>query len=241
MPHDQDRITGRNVDPSAIVEEAERLGCRSIAFTYTEPTIYLEYARDIARLGRDRGLKGVFVTNGYLTEEALMAIQPHLDAASVDLKAFREVTYRRHIGGRLEPILDTLRRMRRLGIWLEVTTLVVPGVNSDSEELADMAGFIAGELGEETPWHLSAFHPSYRMADVPPTKACTLERVVDIGREAGLHYVYVGNVPGHHHQDTFCPSCGRVLIVRRGFGVASDGIAGGSCSGCGMSIPGVGL
>jgi len=238
MRRERHLIMGSEASPAEIVAEAERAGCRSIAYTYTEPTIFSEYAYDTSRLAQASGLANVYVTNGYMTTEMLETFHPYLDAANVDLKAFRDQTYKKYIGAKLQPVLDTLKVMKRLGIWLEVTTLVIPGVNDDPLELRDAAQFVAHELGVETPWHISRFFPAYKMMDIPPTPMETLARAREIGLAEGLHYVYVGNVAGE--ADTFCHSCGRPLIRRSTFAVLENLVKpGGRCPDCGESIAGI--
>ncbi|MFW6159147.1 MAG: AmmeMemoRadiSam system radical SAM enzyme [Planctomycetota bacterium] len=240
MPRDRHVIGGEEASPDEIVSDAREKGCRSIAYTYTEPTIFFEYACDAARLAHDAGLANLFVTNGYMTEAALETIHPYLDAANVDVKGFRDETYRKYTGARLGPVLDSLRTLRRLGIWLEVTTLVIPEINDDTAELEDMADFVASELGPDTPWHISRFFPAGRMTDVPPTPPAALERAAQIGREAGLRYVYGGNVADE--VDTRCPDCGRVVLRRRRFEVLENTLEpGGLCPDCGGRIAGVDL
>lgn len=248
MPRDRGEIRGYHTSAEAVVEAARRAGSRSIAYTYTEPTIFFEYTYDIARLAQQMGIASVYVTNGYMTPEMLELFQgvandhePWLDAANVDLKAFREETYRRVCGARLQPVLDALKLMKQLGVWVEVTTLVVPDLNDSEEELDDIARFIAVELGEETPWHVSRFHPDYKMRDRGPTSEATLRRAYDLGRQAGLRYVYVGNLPGAGLENTPCPSCNRTVIGRKGFWVTERRLRGGSCAYCGAAIDGVGL
>lgn len=166
---------------------------------------------------------------------------PYLDAANVDLKAFREKTYHRYVGARLKPVLDTMKLMKKLGIWLEVTTLVIPDLNDDPAELRDAARFIAQELGVDTPWHISRFFPAYRMANIPPTPLATLQQARQIGHEEGLQYVYVGNISVEGGSDTFCPRCGRTLIRRHGFDVSFNQVDKDSCPSCGATIAGIGL
>jgi len=240
MPREQHLIMGEEASPKEIVFAAQRLGCHSIAYTYTEPTVFFEYSYDIARLAHDVGLADVYITDGYMTEEMLEMFCPYLDAANVDLKAFRDETYRRLVGARLQPVLDTLKTMKRLGIWLEVTTLVIPGVNDDPEELRDVADFVVKELGPNTPWHISRFFPAYKMQDVPLTPLETLRQAREIGLEAGLHYVYVGNIPGEG-EDTICYHCGQLLIRRFGFSGIENYVRDGSCPRCGMPVAGVGM
>ena len=240
MPREQHLIAGEKVSPEQVVAAAQWAGCRSIAYTYTEPTIFFEYAYDTALLAHEAGLANIYVTNGYMTEEMLETFHPYLDAANVDLKAFCDETYRKYVGARLHPVLNSLKAMKRRGIWLEVTTLVIPGINDDPAELRDAAQFIAHELGVDTPWHISRFFPAYKMMDVPPTPIETLRRAREIGLTEGLHHIYVGNVPDDGSQDTICPGCGRVLIRRRGF-VTTNRVRDGRCPDCGTSLAGIGV
>lgn len=240
MPRDRHLIMGEELAPADIVSAAGRAQCRSIAYTYTEPTIFAEYAHDTAVFAHAAGLLNAFVTNGFMTPEMLDDFHPYLDAANVDLKAFRDEFYRHMCGARLEPVLDSLRHMKRLGIWVEVTTLVIPGANDDPAELRDIAAFIAGELGPETPWHVSRFHPTYKLTDRPSTPVSSLEMAYNIGREAGLHYVYMGNVPGQG-ETTFCHACGTSLVERIGFQILSYRIHEGKCPQCGTPVAGLEL
>ena len=229
-------IGGEPFPPEAVVRAALDQGCRSISYTYTEPTVFFEYAFDTARLARAAGLANNFVTNGYMTPEALEAVGPYLDAANVDLKAFKDETYKKVCGARLAPVLESIRRMRELGIWAEVTTLVVPGLNDGADELSAIARFIAS-VDPEIPWHVSRFHPDYDYTEAPPTPLATLRRAGEIGREAGLRHIYIGNVPGES-EDTRCASCGFVLIRRRGFTVIGNALKGSRCSSCGAVLAG---
>ncbi|MFW6107366.1 MAG: AmmeMemoRadiSam system radical SAM enzyme [bacterium] len=240
MPGERHLAAGRAASPEEIVAAAQQAGCGSIAYTYTEPTIFFEYSYDTARRAREAGIANIYVTNGFMTQEALETIHPCLDAANVDLKAFRDDTYRQHVGARLQPVLDSLKTMKRLDIWVEVTTLVIPGLNDGPEELRDAARFVARELGPHTPWHISRFAPAHKFRDLPPTPVATLRQARDIGREEGLHYVYLGNIPGE--ADTTCHSCGRVLVRRHGFAGAQVQVtAEGQCPGCGTPVAGVGM
>ncbi|MBN2199641.1 MAG: AmmeMemoRadiSam system radical SAM enzyme [Candidatus Aminicenantes bacterium] len=232
------RVEGsRPLPPEDVVRLAEDGGCRSVSYTYTEPTIFYEYAADCGRLAKRAGLANVFVTNGYMTAEALESAKPWLDACNVDLKAFRDDTYKRICGARLEPVLESIRLMARLKIWLEVTTLVVPGLNDGSDELRDIARFIAG-VGADIPWHISRYHPDYKYDEAPPTPLETLRKAADIGAEEGLRFVYIGNVAAGR-DDTVCPSCGAILIRRAGFSVSAVRLKNGRCPKCGTAIPGV--
>ncbi len=237
MPADFQQISGIEMAPAAIVAEALATGCRTISYTYTEPTIFFELALDTARLAVSRGLRNVFVSNGYMTEECLHEIHPNLHAANVDLKSFRDEFYRSQCGARLEPVLKTLRTMKRMGIWLEVTTLLIPGQNDSQEELRDLAGFVA-DLDPSTPWHVSRFHPTYRLTDAPPTPVKVIQTAKEIGHEAGLKYVYTGNLPGHEGEKTFCHGCGELLVDRFGFMVRVNRIRDNRCPRCGVEIPG---
>jgi pyruvate formate lyase activating enzyme len=238
--HEWHFTAGQTASPEQIVLLAQRARCQSIAYTYTEPTVFFEYAYDTAKLAHAAGILNIFVTNGYMTAGALDAIQPYLNAANVDLKAFRDETYRKYIGARLQPVLETLKRMKQLGIWVEVTTLVIPSVNDSEAELRDIAQFIAGELGVETPWHVSRFHPMYEMMDVPATPAATLHMAHAIGVEAGLQFVYVGNMAGDG-ENTACPTCGKMLIHRSGYRILSNSVRDGRCPGCNAVIAGLGI
>jgi len=238
LPGEQGTIVGRELPPAEIVRLARTAGCASISYTYTEPTIFFEYAYDTAVLARAAGLKNVFVSNGYITAEPLRAISPYLDAANIDLKSSRDEFYKAICGARLQPVLDALRLYRELGIWLEVTTLVIPGENDSEEDLAGCAGFIAKDLGVDVPWHVSAFHPTYKLMNRPRTPPETLRRAVRLGRAAGLRYVYEGNLPGEGEM-TSCPSCSRPVITRLGFAVTTNRQRAGHCPECGAGIAGV--
>jgi len=189
-------IVGDLYTPEDIVTAATGAGCRSIAYTYTEPTIFFEFAHDTARLAHEEGLLNVFVTNGYMTSEALHMIQPYLDAANVDLKAFSDDFYKEQCSAKREHVMETLRLMKSLGIFVEVTTLLIPGLNDDRKELGELAFFVADSLGSDTPWHISRFHPTYKLTDRPPTPAESIQEARRIGLDAGLRYVYSGNLPG---------------------------------------------
>lgn len=234
-------IKGSPATPETLVQDALQQGCKSIAYTYTEPTVFFELALDTARLAHQAGLKNVFVTNGYLSEAALEMVSPYLDAANVDLKSFSGDFYKKWCGGHLEPVKETLRQMKTLDIFVEVTTLLIPGLNDRPDEARNLAGFIAGELGSETPWHISRFHPCYRLTDRPPTPVETLLQARDIGLEAGLKYVYTGNIPGEPSESTYCYNCSEPLIFRRGFSVSENRIQRNQCPDCGAFIHGVGL
>jgi pyruvate formate lyase activating enzyme len=231
-------ILGHRCSPEEIVGRAFNTQCATIAYTYTEPTIFFELAYDCARLAVRQGLKNIFVTNGYLTPEALGMIRPYLHAANVDLKGFDDKRYRRICGAKLQPVLDTIRLMKALGIWVEVTTLIIPGHNDSQEELVRIALFLK-DVGPEIPWHVTAFYPAYKMLDVVPTQRKTLLRAWQIGKEAGLRYVYCGNLLDSVHENTNCHRCGKGLIQRSGFYIARYLLEDGHCPSCGTSIDGV--
>lgn len=232
-------LAGADLPPESVVASARSAGCRSISYTYTEPTIFFEYAYDTAVRAADAGLKNIFVTNGYITADALRAIRPVLHAANIDLKGFSERFYREVAHATLREVLDSVVEYRRLGIWIELTTLLIPGFNDDPAELQAMAGFIAGHLGPDVPWHVTAFYPTYRMTRVPPATSAQLRAVRDIGLAAGLRYVYTGNASCPGGEDTGCSSCGSTLVRRRGFSVVENRLAEGGCPDCGTLAAGV--
>jgi len=228
----------RLVTPEQIVAAAIEHDCPVITSTYNEPLITTEWAVEIFKLGAQEGLIGSYVSNGGATPEVLEYIRPYVRFVNVDLKAFRDETYRK-LGSRLEYVLDTIRRLKELDFWIEVITLVVPGMNDGDEELTRIADFLAG-VSPSIPWHVTAFRPTYRMNEPPRTPAETLQRAHAIGKRAGLEYVYTGNLPGiANTENTYCPSCGEELIVRRGFGVQRVNLAGSNCPACDSPVAGV--
>ena len=240
FPRHYGYVTGEDLSAEQVVEAALSSGSKSISYTYTEPTIYFEFAYDCARLASERGLKNVFVSNGYMTPETLETIYPHLHGANIDLKAFTEDFYHRHCKARLKPVLETLKYLKRQGVWLEVTTLIIPGENDDPEELREIARFIREALGPETPWHVTRFYPTYKLLTRPPTPVEILQKAYYIGREEGLKYVYTGNVPGDKGENTYCWSCEKLLIERYGFRILKNEITPvGTCPDCGAKIDGL--
>jgi pyruvate formate lyase activating enzyme len=234
-------VSSFSLPPGQVVSAARAAGARSIAYTYTEPTIFIEYVVATSRLAREAGLANVLVTNGYQTPEALDLLAPLVTAANVDLKAFDDRFYRRTCGARLAPILASLVGMRERGVWVEVTTLLIPGLNDGPPGLEALTRWIVAELGPETPWHVSRFFPSYRLTDLDPTPVSTVERAVAIGRAAGLSHVYSGNM-GDGDEDTRCAGCGETLIRRRGFSARpATALTDGGCARCGRTLAGVGL
>jgi pyruvate formate lyase activating enzyme len=240
LPREGNWEVGKHIAPETLVATAAENGCASIAYTYTEPTIYMELASETAHLAHPAGIKNVFVTNGFMTAEGQAAMGSYLDAANVDLKAFREETYREVMGGHLDAVCDTLKRLVDADVWVEVTTLIVPGLNDSEDELGNIAEFIATQLGKHVPWHLSRFHGDYHMSRMPPTPVETIERACQLGAAAGLYYVYGGNVAGLVPERTICPACGAVVIDRVGFTVnQSDLTRDGACRHCGRMIEGL--
>jgi pyruvate formate lyase activating enzyme len=238
MPSDQHQIWGEDMTPAMIVDEAVATRSATIAYTYTEPTIYFELAQDSAQQAVKKGLRNIFVTNGYMTEESLKSLHPDLHGANVDLKAYTDRFYKEQCGAKLEPVLRTLEVMKEMGIWLEVTTLLIPGLNDSREEVEKIAGFLAG-LDPDIPWHISRFHPTYRLTDRGSTSLESLRRARDIGYEAGLKYVYTGNVPGDDGEKTYCHGCKEVLIDRYGFSITKNILQDNRCPHCKAVIPGV--
>jgi len=232
-----DPIPGYETTPREVVEAALKAGCSSLSYTYTEPTIFMEFAKDCATEAAREGLANVFVTNGFMSAESAAMAGEFLDAANVDLKGATEEHYRRVCGAGLQPVLDTIRSLYAAGVWLEVTTLVIPGYNDDDASLEFMASFVAS-VDPAIPWHLSRFFPTYKLQDAPPTPVKTLEKAGRIGEGAGLKYVYLGNVAGLSDQ-TRCPGCGGVLIDRSGFQVRSLNVTpDGKCAHCGAEFEG---
>ncbi len=228
----------RTLSPGRAVAEALRAGARSIAYTYVEPTVFLEYALAIARPAHAAGLLNLFITDGYATPEAIGLLAPVLDAANVDLKSFDDAFYRRRCGARLGHVLEALEAYREAGVWLEVTTLIIPGENDDTAELRELTAWLVGHLGAETPWHVSRFFPAFRMQDRPPTPLDALRRAAEIGREAGLRHVYVGNAPELAMEDTRCAGCDALLVARSGYRVVRHLADDGTCPACGRRLAG---
>jgi pyruvate formate lyase activating enzyme len=231
-------LRSEEVKPEEVVQEARKTGSKSISYTYTEPTIFFEYAYEISQLAKKEGLFNVFVTNGYMTEEMIRTIHPALDAANIDLKSFRDEYYRKVCGGKLAPVLKSIELMKKLNIWIEVTTLIVPGQNDSEEELNGIANFLAG-LDPSIPWHISRFYPQYKMEDLESTSLEALTQAYDIGKKAGLRYIYLGNVG--QGNNTYCYQCRHLLIERYGFSVTTNRIKEGRCPDCQTAVDGVGL
>jgi pyruvate formate lyase activating enzyme len=232
-------IPGFDMTPEDVIEEAAAAGCQSISYTYTEPTIFMEFAFDCARLAREKGIRNVFVSNGYTSPEAARGIAPYLDANNIDLKGDDDF-YKKVARGRLQPVLDTIRLMKDLGVWVEVTTLVIPDYNDSDKFLKWVAEFIRS-VDPAIPWHVTQFYPTHKLRDKPRTPVATLRRAREIGLKSGLRYVYEGNVPGEGGENTYCHQCNALLVKRTGFYLEGVNMPGAKCPACGAEIDGVGL
>lgn len=225
------------VNPAHVVEQALQRGCSSISYTYVEPTIFFEYAYDCAVLAKEAGLKNFFVSNGYMTTAVVEQLAPVLDGINIDIKGFSESFYQKIAGAKLAPVLENIRLFNSLGVWVEVTTLLIEGLNDDEAELMRLADFIVS-VSPDIPWHLTAFHPAYKMTSIPSTTKQTLETARRIGQDAGLRYVYNGNIVDDG-EETICTGCGEVVIKRRGFTLLFDKLTNGSCPKCKELVAGV--
>lgn len=227
----------QTISPEEGVRRALKAGCRSIAWTYNEPTIWHEYTKDMGRLAHEKGLKTIYVTNGYITEEALKDIAPVLDAFRVDIKAFSDSFYRSVCSARLAPVLESTVVAKECGMHIETVTLLIPGMNDSPDEIRSLIRWVVEHLGPETPMHFTGFYPQYHMNNTDMTSAITLERACAMAKEEGILYPYTGNVGHTDYQNTYCPSCGALLIERRGFMAVPSGLDGTQCRACGKEIP----
>ena len=238
-PHTHDgNISGTFRSPEDVVSQALAAQCASISYTYVEPTVFYEFAYETAKLARRHTLKNIFVSNGFMTPEVTRHLAPVLDGINIDLKAFTNDFYTKVCRGRLQPVLDTIRYMHDLGVWVEVTTLLIPGLNDTPEELRKIAEFIC-TLDRDIPWHVTAFHPTFTMTDRPVTPTESLHKARKIGFSEGLHFVYAGNAHGGGGENTRCPGCGSELIIRHGFSIPQNSLRNGCCGSCGEKIAGV--
>ena len=228
---------GEDFSADKVVKLAKQNNCGSIAYTYTEPTIYFEFALETAKLAKEAGLYNIFVSNGYMTAEAIDLLRPYLDAANIDLKFFKDSSYQKICSARLEPVLDSIRLLKDAGVWIEVTTLVIPGENDTPDELSGIAKFIFG-ISKDIPWHISRFHADYKFNRYPSTPERTLKLAYELGNSAGLHYVYAGNI-GTWGQDTLCHACKKLLIKREGFKITELHLAKNKCIFCQEDLAGV--
>jgi pyruvate formate lyase activating enzyme len=234
-----EQINNRDLPPDQVVRAAGGSGCSSIAYTYSEPVIFYEYVEDTSLLAKEKGIRNIMVTAGFINREPLRRLCQVVDGANVDLKGFTEKYYREVCFGNLKTVLDTLVTMREEGVVVEVTNLVIPTLNDDMDQILRMCKWMVRELGEDVPLHFSRFYPAYKLKDLPPTPALTLEMARNTAQDAGLKYVYIGNVPGNQGEDTFCPSCGRLVIDRLGYRILANHVVNGKCRFCGEEIYGL--
>lgn len=225
--------------PEKLVKTAIKSGSSSIAYTYTEPLVYYEYTLDSSILAHENGLRNVLVTAGYLNREPLRKLYSYTDGANIDLKAFSDSFYREICGGTLLPVLDSLILAKKMGVWVEVTNLVIPTLNDSEQMIRKLSKWVKENLGPETPLHFSRFYPRYKLTNLPPTPSSTLERARQIAMGEGLYYVYIGNLYTREGENTYCPQCGRVLIKRKGFSVLENNLISGKCKFCDRKVEGV--
>ncbi len=228
-----------SVQPEDIVQMASKYECESVSFTYNEPTVFYEYMYDIARIAKEKGFGVLYHTNGLINEEPLLSLLEHMNAVTVDLKAFNDTFYREVCSSRLNPVLNTLINIRKAGKHLEIVNLMIPSLNDNSDDVRKMCRWIVQNLGENTPLHFSRFFPSYKLQNLPPTPIETLEKAYEIAREEGIHFVTIGNVPGHEYNSTFCPRCRKKIIHRVHFEVRKNHVIDGKCNFCQYPIAGI--
>jgi len=225
--------------PEKVVEECINNNCRSIAYTYSEPVTFYEYVYETAILAKKAGIKNVCHSNGYIYEEPLRKLCSVIDAANIDLKSFSESTYLKLTGGKLQPVLDSLKIFKEMGVWLEITNLVIPTWTDKLEEIRKMCKWLSENGFSNTPLHFSRFYPMYKLEQLPPTPLDILNKAFRIATDEGLKYVYVGNIPGNEYANTRCPSCGSIAVERQGYRIAANNITGGKCNKCGKTVDGV--
>ena len=228
---------GEDWPPEKIISYCQKYNISVIAYTYNEPTIWTEYALAIMKLAHKNKIKNVWVSNGYMSKETLKLIAPYLDAINVDLKSFREEFYQKVVHAHIEPVKENIKKIWEIGIWEEITTLIIPSFNDSENELKEIAQFLV-TISPDLPWHISAFYPNYKMLDVPPTPKETLIKAYHIGKDAGLKYVYTGNIPDSNYESTYCPNCGFKLIERWGIEMIENNLLGDKCPKCGTKIAG---
>ncbi len=228
----------KRISPEEIIVRALNANCKSISYTYTDPAAFFDYSLDVMKLAHDKGLQNVFVTNGYYTQEAVDATKGLLDAANIDIKFFNDANYRKICGGKLEPILEAVKMFYANNVHIEITTLLIDEYNNTPGEIRDIANFIVS-IDPDIPWHISRFFPLYKMKDKQITKEDSLALAYNIGKDAGLNYVYIGNIQKYKHEDTYCPSCKKLLIRRAGYKILENNILSGGCKFCGYKIYGV--
>lgn len=235
-----EQVETHYLPPEGVTEIAQRYSCPTIAYTYSEPTVFYEYLYDSAVHARQAGIGNVIISNGYIKKEPLVKLCQHLTAVKIDLKAFSDTFYQEICRGKLTPVLNTLETLRDLGIWYEIVVLLVPTLNDSPQEIRAMSRWIAETLGKDVPVHFSRFHPMYKLTNLPPTPIKTIETARNIARDAGLNYVYIGNIPGHEGENTYCPKCGKMIVQRVGYQIVKMDIdAAGQCVYCQNRIPGI--
>lgn len=234
-----EQVRGVNFPPETVVLKAKQDEIESIAFTYTEPVIFYEYMFETAKLAKQKGVKSVMISNGYIKEKPMSELCEHLSAVKIDLKAFTEKFYAEQCKGKLQPVRDTLKLLHKKKMWYEIVVLVIPTLNDSEDEMTRMCAWIHDELGPDVPLHFSRFHPMYKIKNLPPTPVSTLTRAREIAMKKGINYVYVGNVPGHEGENTYCPGCKKAVVRRIGYNISADGIEKGKCKYCARPIAGV--
>jgi len=237
QPGPLEEMPGEEVAPWQIINSAKNMGCKSIAYTYTEPTIYIEYALEVMKKAKENNLANVWVSNGYFTEKSWDLIEPYLDAINIDLKFFTQENYEKICGAKLKYVKDSLRRAADSKVHLEVTTLIIPGLNDSDKEISAMAKFIRFDLGENTPWHLSAFYPAYKMNSVSPTSEKIILNAIQIAKNKGLNFVYAGNLKTSKYENTYCAECGELLISRKGYIIEENYRNNKLCPKCKATLP----
>ena len=234
-----EQVESIKLTPEDVVKDAKTSGSKTIAYTYSEPVVFYEYMFDTARLGNDHGLKSVMISNGYIQEKPLMELCQYLSAVKIDLKSFTEKFYQETCTGELKPVLNTLTTLKKVGIWFEIVMLVIPTLNDSEKEFREMCAWIKENLGPDVPIHFTRFHPTYKIKNLPPTPVKTLEMARKVALDTGLHFPYVGNVPGHDGENTYCPHCKNIVIRRAGFSILENHLKGNKCKDCDQPIPGI--
>ncbi|MDZ7738728.1 MAG: AmmeMemoRadiSam system radical SAM enzyme [Bacteroidales bacterium] len=234
-----DKTRNHDLNPEKVVKSALEYACRSIAYTYSEPVTFYEYMLNTASLAKQSGIQNIMVSNGYINKEPLIRLSKVIDAVNIDLKSFNNSTYLKLTGGKLDPVLNTLRTLKDQGVWLEITNLVVPEYTDNMDEIREMCKWLYDNGFSDTPLHFSRFQPLYKLEQLPPTPVSSLNKAYDIARKEGLKHVYIGNVPGTHASDTSCPECGKTLVERKGYSIKVNNIESGRCKFCNTQISGV--
>jgi pyruvate formate lyase activating enzyme len=233
-----DETINYRISPQMLVDLASQHKTPTIAYTYTEPTVFYEYMLETAKIAKHKGVRNIYHSNGYINSGPLTELTPYLDGANIDLKGYSNDFYQEITGGTLSPVLETLKMLKKQGVWLEITNLVIPTKNDSDDMFEQLSSWIKEQLGSETPLHVSRFYPQYKLQNIPPTPVETLKKAAHIARNAGLEYVYIGNVPGIAEECTYCPQCGKVIIERKGYDIITINIQNGKCTFCKKPIPG---